>query len=191
MHVGTWPSATVWRYEGDRQWRNVGRMGQEKEVMSMAVYNGKLYCGTLPLAQVYRYDGVGDWALVGQLDHTPDVEYRRVWSMAVYQGKLFGGTLPSGHVHCMEAGNSATMDCELPPGWHHLVAVKGGNRLTLSLDGEPVATSTPFDPGQYDISNDKPLYIGFGAHDYFNGCLSDLRLYNRALSDSEVKALLK
>ena len=189
MHVGTWPSATVWRYEGGRQWRNVGRMGQEREVMSMAVYNGKLYCGTLPSAEVYRYDGAGDWGLVGQLDHTPDVEYRRVWSMAVYQGKLFGGTLPSGHVHCMEAGKNATMDRELPPGWHHLAAVKGGNHLTLYMDGEPVATSTPFDPGQYDISNDKPLNIGFGAHDYFNGCLSDLRLYNRPLSDADVKTL--
>jgi hypothetical protein len=83
------------------------------------------------------------------------------------------------------------MDRELPPGWHHLVAIRAGNRLRLCMDGEPVAISTVFDPGQYDISNDKPLHIGFGAQDYFNGCLSDLRLYNRALSDADVKALFE
>lgn len=191
MYVGSWPTGSVWRYQGGKQWLNCGQLGEEKEVMAMAIYNGKLYCGTLPLAQVYRYDGDGEWTLVGRLDHTPDVTYRRVWTMAVCQGKLFAGTLPSGHVYFMEAGKSATIDYELPPGWHHLVAVKGPDRLQLYLDGKSVAASASFDPAQYDIATDQPLKIGFGAHDYFNGCLSDVRLYNRAVSDSEAKALFE
>ena len=189
MYVGTWPSGSVYRYAGGTQWENTGRLGEEREVMGMAVYNGKLYAGTLPLAQVYRYDGGDGWTLVGRLDFTPDVTYRRAWTMAVYQGKLFVGTLPSGHVLCLEAGKSATHDRALQPGWRHIAAVRAADQLRLYVDGEPVAQSTPFDAADYDISNDRPLQIGFGAHDYFNGAMARLRIYNRALNQDEVSAL--
>ena len=189
LYVGTWPEGTVFRYEGGETWTNCGRLGEEKEVMAMMVYNGKLYAGTLPLAEVYRYDGGTTWTRTGQLDATPDVTYRRVWSMAVYQGKLFGGTLPSGHVYSIEAGKSVTHDHELRPGWRHLVAVRHGDRLKLYVDGRPVATSSPFSPADYDLSNDRPLRIGFGSHDHFNGRLRDLRIYSRALAEAEVKGL--
>ena len=46
-------------------------------------------------------------------------------------------------------------------------------------------------PTEFDIANREPLKIGFGAHDYFNGSLSDLRIYQRALTDAEVKRLNK
>ncbi|MSS70225.1 MAG: LamG domain-containing protein [Candidatus Latescibacteria bacterium] len=189
LYVGTWPEATVFRYDGGETWTNCGRLGQELEVMGMAVYNGKLYAGTLPLAEVYRYDGGTAWTRTGQLDTTPDVRYRRAWSMAVFQGSLFCGTLPSGHVHSLEAGKSVTYDHELKPGWRHLVAVRHGDRLKLYVDGRLAATSSPFNPADYDLSNDSPLRIGFGAHDHFNGKIRDLRLYSRALTDAEVSAL--
>ena len=154
----------------------------------MMVYNGRLYAGTLPLAEVYRYDGES-WTRTGQLDATPDVRYRRAWSMAVYQGKLFCGTLPSGHVLSLEAGKCVTYDHELKPDWRHLVAVRSDDRLKLYVDGRLAATSSPFNPADYDLSNDRPLRIGFGEHDGFNGRMRDLRLYNRALSDAEVADL--
>ena len=189
MYVGTWPEGTVFRYDGGETWTNVGRLGQEKEVMAMMVYNGKLYAGTLPLAEVYRYEGSTTWTRTGQLDTTPDVTYRRVWSMATYQGRLFGGTLPSGHVYAMEAGRNVTHDHELAPGWRHLVAVRHNDRLKLYVDGGLVATSAAFSPAEYDLACDRPLRIGFGPHDHFNGRIADLRLYNRALDDAEARAL--
>ena len=201
LYTGTWPEATVFRYDGregrrsgessgeGETWTSCGRLGNEMEVMGMVVYNGKLYAGTLPLAEVYRYEGGTTWTRTGQLDATPDVRYRRAWSMAVYQGRLFCGTLPSGHVYSLEAGKSVTYDHELKPGWRRLVAVRHGDRLKLYVDGRPVATSSPFSPADYDLSNDRPLRIGFGSHDHFNGRLRDLRLYNRALTDEEVSAL--
>ena len=191
MYVGTWPNGSVWRYQGGTEWLNCGRLGEEKEVMAMAVYNGKLYCGTLPSGNVYRHDGDDDWTLVGELDRTPDVRYRRVWTMAVYNGKLFAGTLPSGHVHCMEAGAMATVDRELPPGWHHLAAVKSGDRLRVYLDGQLAAESTPLGPPEYDLADNEPLNIGFGAHDRLSGLLSDVRLYGRALSSADARALFE
>ncbi|QDT44431.1 hypothetical protein Pan241w_45400 [Gimesia alba] len=187
LYVSEWPHAEVYRYAGKNQWTLAGRLGEEKESMPLAVYNGKMYAGSLPLAEVYRYDGGVDWKNTGRLDMTPDVRYRRVWSMAVYQGRLFAGTLPAGRVHSIEAGKSATYDTALKPGWRQIVAVKEKGRLKLYVDGALVATSSAFDPAEYDLTNDKPLQIGFGAHDYFNGNMKDVKLYRRALTADEVR----
>ena len=189
MVVGTWPEARVFGWEEDGSWSDMGRLGDELEVMGMAVYNGKLYAGTLPLAQVYRYDGDGQWTCTGQLDTTPDVRYRRAWSTAVFQGKLFFGTLPSGRVLSVEAGRNATCDHQLAPGWRHLAAVRSGGVLRLYIDGAEVGVSTAFDPAAYDLSNQQPLQIGSGQHDYFHGRLCDLRLYRGALSAAEIATL--
>jgi hypothetical protein len=186
LYVSTWPTARVYRYERDGVWTDCGRLGDERESMGLAVHNGKMSGGTLPLAEVYRYDGGNAWSRTGQLDKTPDVKYRRAWSMAVYQGKLFCGTLPSGRVYSIEAGKSVTHDRALAPGWRHVAAVRAGGTLTLYVDGRPVTSSTKFVPADYDISNDRPLRIGFGDHDYFSGTIRDVRLYNRALSGKEI-----
>ncbi len=189
QHVGTWPSGSVYRREGDKEWISTGRLGDEKEVMGMVVYNGKLYAGTLPLAQVYRYDGDDGWTLIGRLDWTPDVTYRRAWSMAVYDGLLFCGTLPSGHVHSFSAGVSATCDKQMPTGWSHVVAVRNHSDLQLYVDGSLAAQSSSFGSADYDLSGAGPLRLGFGSHTYFDGRMSDVRLYDRAVSDREIAAL--
>lgn len=185
LYVGTWRNGRVYRTTDGETWTNTGRLGTEQEVMGMAVHNGKLYAGTLPLAEVYRYDE-GGWTNLGQLDRTPDVQYRRVWSMTVFQGRLFCGTLPSGHIHSLAAGASVTHDRGLDAGWHHLAAVREGDRLKLFIDGKQAAVSEPLVPSMFDLSTDAPLKIGFGGHDYFRGSLSDLRLYGRALAAEEI-----
>ena len=190
MHVGTWPTGSVFTYDAPQKWKHVGRLGMEKEVMGMSVYNGKLYAGTLPLADVYRYDDNSKWTSVGQLDKTPNVRYRRAWTMAIYRGKLYCGVLPSGHVLSLEAGKCATYDHELPPGWHHLVAVKSNDRLQIYLDGKRVAQSMSFDPDRYDLHTKQSLKIGYGQHDYFNGKMRDVRLYSRALTPAEVARVM-
>lgn len=189
IHAATWPTGSVFRFEGAQNWVNTGRLGSEKEVMGMSVYNGKLYAGTLPLAQVYRYDGPDQWTLTGTLDNTPDVRYRRASVMAVYDGKLFCGLLPSGHVKRLEAGRAATYDTALTPGWHHVAAVRASERLNLYVDGRLVAHSSNFNKEDFDLDSKPVLRIGFGQHDYFNGRMKDLRIYDEALSESAVEQL--
>ncbi|HOZ47632.1 MAG TPA: LamG domain-containing protein [Candidatus Hydrogenedentes bacterium] len=189
MYVGVWPGGKVFRYGGGTAWEDCGRLGEELEVMGMAVYNGKLYAGTLPLASVFRYDGDGRWTDTGRLDRTPDVKYRRVWSMAVFDGKLFCGVLPSGHVHAFEAGRCVSVDRELPSGWAHVAATRSGASLNLFINGQLAAASEASGLDALDLSNTQPLTIGFGAHDYFNGALRDVRLYGRALDAEEVVCL--
>lgn len=187
LYVSEWPHAEVYRYAGQNRWTLAGRLGEEKESMPLAIYNGAMYSGSLPLGEVYRYNGGVDWTNVGRLDLTPDVRYRRVWSMAVYQGRLFAGTLPAGRVKSIEAGKSVTYDRALKPGWRQITAVKEKSHLKLYVDGELVATSSAFNPAEYDLSNAEPLKIGFGAHDYFHGDMKDVQLYQRALSADEVQ----
>ncbi|HBL43399.1 MAG TPA: hypothetical protein DDZ90_08405 [Planctomycetaceae bacterium] len=187
LYVSEWPHAEVYRYAGKNQWNLAGKLGDEKESMPLVVYNGAMYSGSLPLAEVYRYNGGVDWTNTGRLDMTPDVRYRRAWSMAVFQGRLFAGTLPAGRVHSIEAGKNVTYDTALKPGWRQIVAVKEKDRLKLYVDGKLVATSAEFNPADFDLTNSEPLKIGFGAHDYFNGNMKDVKLYRRALSADEVQ----
>ena len=189
IYAGTWPHGSVYRYLGGDKWQNCGRLGNEEEVMGLAVYNGRLYAGTLPTAEIYRYDGIEHWKRVGRVDWTPDVPLKRALSMAVYQGRLFVGTLPSGRIYAMEVGKSATYDYELEPGWKRICAVKGFNELKLFIDGKLAAVSTAFDRNAYNLSNGTSLKIGFGQHDYFNGKMKNLRIFNKALSEKEVSEL--
>ena len=191
--VGTWPSGKVFRLSPQDQWEEMGRLGSELEVMGMLVHNGALYAGTLPLAEVHRFDGKGAWDRLRQLDPT-DTKYRRVWTAAQYAGQVYWTTLPTGRIFAMEAGKCVTYDRELPAGWHHIAAVKGatgksGGALRLYVDGKRVAESTGFDPTGFDLTNEQPLRIGAGSGDYFNGRLSDIRLFGAALSDADVAVL--
>jgi hypothetical protein len=187
--VGTWNSGRVFRYRGDNNWEDMGRLGEELEVMGMMVHNGKLYAGSLPLAEVYRFDGPQSWTKIGRLDHTPNMTFRRAWTMCEFRGRLFCGTLPTGRVFSIEAGRNVTCDRALKPGWHHLAAIRQGDQLALCLDGQRVATSAKFNPAQYDLSLDQPLKIGFGQNDYFRGSLRDLRIYGYALTDRGIAKL--
>ncbi|MCC6488751.1 MAG: hypothetical protein IT364_14730 [Candidatus Hydrogenedentes bacterium] len=189
LHVSTWPEAHVYRMNVDGAWSLVGRPAGELETMGMMTYNGKLYTGTLPSAQVYRLDRDGAWTPIGQALDTSDNKYRRAWSMALYRGRLFCGTLPSGRVFSIEAGRNVTCDHALGSGWHRITAVRRDNRLFLYSDGELTGSSAPLNSAAYDLGEGIPLRIGFGAGDYFNGWMRDLRVYLRGFSEEELRGL--
>jgi hypothetical protein len=79
--------------------------------------------------------------------------------------------------------------------WHHLMAIYDGQTLTTYIDGIK-DDSVPYTEGM--LPNDSPLYIGvdpdvwgsayWGARN-FRGDLDDVRIYNRALSETEVQQL--
>jgi hypothetical protein len=191
MYVGTWATGKVFRYGGSTNWVDCGRLGQELEVMGMLVHNGSLYAGSLPLAEVYRYDNNQQWDRLVQLDQTPDVKYRRAWTMAQYRGRLYCGTLPSGRVWSFAAGANVTHDRELKPGWHHVVAIRTGDRLRLCVDGRQVAESSVFSPDQFDLTIDRPLKLGAGSTDFLKGRMYDVRLFRGALTAREIADLAR
>lgn len=187
LYSATWPSGRVYRFDGINRWTDIGRLGNELEVMAMMTYNGRMLAGTLPLAEVYAYEGDTLWTRMDQLDRTPDVRYRRAWTMAEHDGKVFCSTLPSGKIFYYESGKVVSAKESLPAGWQHVAAVKTKDELQLFINGRLVGKRSL--DASYDLNPDVPLKIGFGPTDYFNGKMRDVRIYDRALKEREVKSL--
>lgn len=213
LHAGMWPEARAMVYWGGEDWKDRGRLGDGTEINAFAVYNGKLYGGALPRAEVARYDDDSSWTSLKRFfspkgwDPAPPTtaipkqvsEWTRVTSLTVYRGRLFAGIgsctssvldAPAdirGNIYSIEAGKCVSYDGDLGSGWKHVAAVREKDRIVLYLNGKLAAKSSTFDPDDYDLSNDRPLRIGFGELDYFSGKIREVRIFNKALDEGEIK----
>src|SRR5438552_3016606 len=75
--------------------------------------------------------------------------------------------------------------------WHHVAATRSAETVTFYLDGAPAGTVTVTgdsadNPIPVRIGTDGP---GYSGDSMFNGLIDDVRIYNRALSASEIRAL--
>ncbi len=73
--------------------------------------------------------------------------------------------------------------------WHHIVGVYDGAKMYIYVDGK---LDTARDSSGSINSTDDPVYIGENAtyrERFFNGLIDDVRVYNYALSQDEIKAL--
>jgi len=219
LWAGTWERGRLMRRDGDLDWAASGDTGAlndtvmredrpsyNNEINDLVVYNGKLYAGVIPKGEVWRYDGDHTTLvkrLVNNLDYSPEVHasWRRVPSMTSFEGKLYCGTSTAsgvpeaaptdeaGKVFCWQAGQVIAYEQDLSARWHHLAAIREAGRLRLYIEGKLVSSSEAFDPADYDLSNNRPLLIGFGAENYFCGELREVRLYDRALDEGRIKNL--
>ena len=76
--------------------------------------------------------------------------------------------------------------------WKHVAVSIGRNKTAIFIDGEEVASSTAITIRPSDVH---PVlnYLGrsqFNADPYFGGYLDDVRIYNHALTATEVKAVM-
>jgi hypothetical protein len=68
--------------------------------------------------------------------------------------------------------------------WNHVVATTTGSNHMLYLNGVSIGSNVA--TGPWAASNE-PITIGFaGIHTYHNGRISNARLYNRGLSETEI-----
>lgn len=80
--------------------------------------------------------------------------------------------------------------------WYHITAVVTPTTLTLYLDGEQAyttthSTSVSFSPGTWLIGGDSDSNPADTADsDFFDGRLDDIRIYNHALSQTEISAII-
>jgi hypothetical protein len=74
-------------------------------------------------------------------------------------------------------------------GWIHVVGVFARkNDVELYLNGDLIKKAKMDSPGKEDVSTDSPFYIGRRPDgEYWLGCLDEIRVYKRALSEDEVK----
>jgi hypothetical protein len=211
--LGTWPQGYVLRREGD-DWARIGRLGLPEgfnlcnEVMDLTVYNGKLYAGLIPLAEVFRYERDNDWRQLGSLASRPDwsvdvtATWTRVTCLSTFQGRLFAGTGscqgraldapvdPSlGRVHSIQAGQVVSHERDIGGDWTHIAAVRQGRQLELYVNGDRTATSTTGEGPTFDLTNQAPMWIGFGAQNFFHGQMADVRWYDGALDPATIRLL--
>lgn len=77
--------------------------------------------------------------------------------------------------------------------WHHVVGVRSTkeDKLKIYVDGELVESVTDTTIGS--IANTDSMTVGNGGNNYvqygFHGEIDDVRIYNKALSDEEVKQI--
>jgi len=75
--------------------------------------------------------------------------------------------------------------------WHNVIAVRKGTTLYLYVDGNLLdsKTGTLINIGSANTINIGKRYTNTAAEAYYDGIIDDLRIYNRALSDSEIQTL--
>jgi len=83
----------------------------------------------------------------------------------------------------------------LPGGWHHVaVAINDDDHITtLYLDGTPVAENTAMTltPSHLDVTSNNWLGRSqYSGDSYYAGSLDDFRIYDQALSEGEIQAIM-
>jgi len=71
--------------------------------------------------------------------------------------------------------------------WHHFAIIVARPTVRMFMDLQEGLSGDASSVGS--VSNTNPLVIGYGANGWLKGVVSMVRLYNRALSESEIKYL--
>jgi len=106
------------------------------------------------------------------------------WWLGYYDGKVQFGDY-------YEGGQARVLGSDIADGkWHYVVGVRKGQKIYLYVDGEKMGEGKT--PGKVAGDNPAPLRIGgFGASRHkswaFEGEIDEVRIYNRALSEEEIR----
>jgi hypothetical protein len=79
--------------------------------------------------------------------------------------------------------------------WHHFVFTRTGNSVAFFLDCEQRSITVVHGDNTQSVNTHKSYFLGADNSDdpplncYFNGALDDIRIYNRALTEAEARAL--
>ena len=118
-----------------------------------------------------------------------------VWNSFLSKGVLTGTATPfyglfiqstnKPYFVVNDDGYFAASNVAINGAWHHIVGVREGNILRIYSDGELMNTSAT----SGSVSSTGALTIGDdgGGNRYLNGKLDDVRIYNYALTDTQVK----
>jgi hypothetical protein len=77
--------------------------------------------------------------------------------------------------------------------WQHLVYVADGSELRCYVNGIPYPETDLIKNGNLFSDTDASFRLGIGGgfakNYFFNGCIDEVRIYNRTLSEDEIEAL--
>ena len=150
------------------------------------------------------FDGVGDYINLGNFDLTGGQRSISVWinsknmpsslsDRRFFSGNYFDIKFTKGNLESLVYDNSfKVLSCPasgLSSGiWYHIVITISSNNLRMYINGILVDENNVF------ILTSHPYNLNIGANysgtdKFFNGSIDDVRIYNRALSETEIKTL--
>jgi hypothetical protein len=126
--------------------------------------------------------------IVGKYDWRHNVGFHL--AMAA-NGTVFLGGKDGGRQYNSAVSSAIVNDGE----WHHVLGVITGNKWEIWVDGKLEALTSTKSKHPTLVSNE-PLTIGYyhmgegnGNHRHFQGVIDEVRIYNRALNNSEISML--
>jgi len=113
---------------------------------------------------------------------------RAGWAVQFFNGNASHFAVGTGTDFSWKAAGSN--DPLLDNKWHHITGTFEGSLIKIYIDGVLKNTFT-LAPGETPVSNTRDLFIGrhYALGRYFRGAIDEVRIYNRALADSEVALL--
>ncbi|KQN98984.1 S-layer homology domain-containing protein [Paenibacillus sp. Leaf72] len=141
----------------------------------------------MTIATWVKADSLGTWARV--FDFGTSTTNWMFLTLKNHAGVAHFAALPQGNGENALAGPAFPASSS----WQHVAVVISGNTYTMFINGIQVATVSNMqnDPSELGFTTNN--YIGksqFAADPYFDGKIDDFRIYDRALSSSELVSLV-
>ena len=58
LYAGSYPTGTIWRYDGGTTWTSIGRCGTEAHIFSLAAIGTQLYAASSPTGTIWKPSGL-------------------------------------------------------------------------------------------------------------------------------------
>lgn len=167
--IGRWNQALT--FNGTSQYVDMGQLG-----------NLNIVGNAVTVSAWVKYNAFNNYeAIAGNLNNGVSEGYDLYTQTT---GPVFGVATAGGYVNVATALSDTKK-------WHFIAGVYNGSNITLYVDMSPFAASA-LQTGNI-VSSNTDFYVGLngytGGLPYFSGSIDDVRVYNRALSLSEVKQL--
>ncbi len=166
---------------------------------SAALANGPTFVAG-KIGNALNLDGTNDYGSIGDLDVSPALSVSiwikqptalSGWGSAFMKRYTYGFEV-NGSTMYFGVGNGSAWSRTIATSvtlnqWQHFVGVYNGSTVTLYKDGVQIGAAQPGTMTNSDL----PLLVGSwtGSTQFFRGAIDDVRLFNRALTSSEVQAL--
>ncbi len=128
------------------------------------------------------------------LDHTANYLFGKQGSVYAYSLFFYNSTYSSpGTIRFHRHDGTNTVNATIASTtfnddtWHFICVKKDGGTIYFYVDGEQQGSVA--DTMTSSTLNNEPFQIGLYADRYLTGCVDEVRIYDRALSESEIKAL--
>lgn len=137
---------------------------------------------------LYKEDaGTGGWSVLLSKGDTSALDSRSPYALAHTRDGLYPSVRLIRNNYYNTIDSSIKLDFKK---WYHLSVTWDGSKIKFYLDGELLDTKNwdapiPNSDAKLLIGNDPP-----GATEYFKGTMDDLRIYNYALSENEIKKIM-